>query len=82
MLLQGACAARLGRNLFERPFIVMALYIEKCGRVQRYFLFQSDGPDSKKVCTFQSKQYCIFSVALIGFLCRGLPKLEATAITF
>ena len=40
MLLQGACAARLGRKLRYCPFIVVALYIENSGRVTRYFPFQ------------------------------------------
>jgi hypothetical protein len=40
MLLQAACAARLGRKIYERPFIVVALYIENDGRVIRYFVFQ------------------------------------------
>lgn len=49
MLLQGACAARLGRNIYDRPFIVMALYIKSDGSVMRYLLFQ--GGDDTQVCT-------------------------------
>ncbi|KAH9964027.1 hypothetical protein BJV74DRAFT_304161 [Russula compacta] len=45
MLLQAACAARLGRKSYEDPFIVVALYIEKSGRVTRYFLFQCDAAE-------------------------------------
>ena len=81
MLLQGACVARLGYNFFGPPFIVVALYIEKSGSVQRYFLFQRDKDDTT-VCTFQSKQCCVFSFVLVGFLCLGHPKLEATIRTF
>ena len=62
MLLQGACAARLGRSFSGRPFIVMALYIENSGRVTRYLLFQRE--DKDEVCTFQFKQSCVFSVVL------------------
>ena len=50
MLLQGACAARLGRKVYKRPFIVMALYIKNDGSVKRYFLYQ--GGDDNMVCTF------------------------------
>lgn len=50
MFLQGACAARLGRNIYDRPFIVMALYIKSDGSVMRYLLFQ--GGDDTTVCTF------------------------------
>ena len=51
MLLQAACAARLGCHFYEEPFIVVALYIENCGRVTRYFVFQRDDADTT-VCTF------------------------------
>jgi hypothetical protein len=51
MLLQAACAARLGRLSYHNPFIVMAMYIENSGRVTRYFVFQRDAADPK-VCTF------------------------------
>ncbi|KAI0249558.1 hypothetical protein BJV78DRAFT_667522 [Lactifluus subvellereus] len=47
MLLQAACAARLGRQSYDYPFIVVALYIENSGRVRRYFLFQRDDADPK-----------------------------------
>ena len=80
MLLQGACAARLGRKIYGRPFIVMALYIKNNGSVIRYLLFQ--GGDDTKVCTFQSKQSFIFSVVLVGFLCLRRPTLEATVRPF
>ena len=63
MLLQAACAARLGRLSYRYPFIVVALYIENSGRVTRYFLFQRDDEDPK-VCAFESKQSCVFSVFL------------------
>ena len=78
MLLQAACAARLGRMSYENPFIVVALYIEKSGRVTRYFLFQRDAADPE-VCTFESNQSCGFSLVLLGFLCLVRPRLEATA---
>jgi hypothetical protein len=56
MLLQGACAARVGRKIYGRPFIVMAVYIRNSGIVTRYLLFQGgQGGDDTKVCTFQSK---------------------------
>jgi hypothetical protein len=60
MLVQGACAARLGYNFYKRRFIVMALYIKKSGSVQRYFLFQSDDT-CPTVHTFQSKHNAAFS---------------------
>ena len=63
---------------YENPFIVVALYIEKSGRVTRYFLFQRDAADPE-VCTFESKQSCGFSLVLLGFLCLVCPRLEATA---
>jgi hypothetical protein len=47
MLLQAACAARLGYMLRNKPFIVVALYIENSGKVTRYFVFQRDGSDPK-----------------------------------
>ena len=78
MLLQGACAARLGRKIYERPFIVMALYIKNNGSVIRYLLFQ--GGDDTEVCTFQSKQSCIFSVVLVGFLCPRRPTLDEPTV--
>lgn len=73
MLLQAACVARLGRVLYNNPFIVMALYIENSGKVTRYFVFQRDGTD---VCAFESKRSCVLSLVLPGFLCQGSPKLE------
>ena len=51
MFLQAACAARLGRQLYKKPFIVVALYIENCGTVTRYFVFQREDGDTT-VCTF------------------------------
>jgi hypothetical protein len=60
MLLQAACAARLGRQIYNNPFIVVALYIENSGRVTRYFIFQRDGADPT-VRSLESKQSCIFS---------------------
>jgi hypothetical protein len=77
MLLQAACAARLGRQSYNNPFIVVALYIEGSGRVTQYFLFQRDGADPI-VCTFASKQSCVFSLVLLGLLCLGRPILDAT----
>ena len=50
MLLQAACAARLGRQLYKQPFVVVALYIENSGTVTRYFVFQSGDADTT-VCT-------------------------------
>ena len=78
MLLQSACAARVGRKIYGRPFIVMALYIQNNGIVTRYLLFQ--GGDDTKVCTFQSKQSCIFSVVLVGFLCLRRPTLDDATV--
>jgi hypothetical protein len=78
MLLQAACAARLGCKSYKNPFIVMALYIENSGRVTQYLVFQPDGTDHR-VCTFESKQSCVFSLVLLGFLCLVHPRLEATA---
>jgi hypothetical protein len=60
MLLQAACAARLGRHFYNDLFIVVALYIETTGMVTRYFVFQRNSAD-RKVCTFESKQSCVFS---------------------
>jgi hypothetical protein len=45
MLLQAKCAAQVGCRLYNNPFIVMAMYIEKSGKVTRYFVFQRDGAD-------------------------------------
>jgi hypothetical protein len=67
MLLQAACVARLGRKFYDDPFIVVALYIENTGRVTRYILFQPDG-DDRRVSAFESKQLCVFSLILLGFL--------------
>ena len=61
MLLQAACAARLGRHFYNDLFIVVALYIETSGTVTRYFVFQRNSAD-RKVCTFESKQSCVFSL--------------------
>jgi hypothetical protein len=77
MLLQAACAARLGCASYGHPFVVAALYIEKCGRVTRYFVFQHD-PDDLKVNAFESKPSSVFSVGLLGFLCLRRPRLDAT----
>jgi hypothetical protein len=77
MLLRAASAARLGRLSYNNPFIVVAIYIEKSGRVTRYFVFQRDDADPK-VNTSEFKQFCVFSVVLLGFLCLGRPRLEAT----
>lgn len=77
MLLQAACAARLGRLVCNKPFIVVALYIENTGKVTRYLLFQRDDDDST-VCTFEFKQSCILSQVLIGFLCLGHVRLDET----
>jgi hypothetical protein len=45
MLLQAACATRLGNSLRQDdPFIVTAFYITSSGRMQRYFLFLSNRP--------------------------------------
>jgi len=51
MLMQAACAARLGRRFYMEPFIVVALYVENSGSVTRYFVFQRD---ADTVCTFES----------------------------
>ena len=61
MLLQAACAARLGRHFYNDLFIVVALYIENSGTVTQYFVFQPDRADPK-ICTFESKQSCVFSL--------------------
>jgi hypothetical protein len=61
--------------VYNNPFIVVALYIENSGRVTRYFVFQRDGADPT-VRTFESKQSCVFSLVLLGFLCLGRQKLE------
>jgi hypothetical protein len=77
MLLQAACAARLGCLSSKNPFIVVGLYIENFGRVTRYLLFQRDGADPT-VRAFESKQSCVFSLVLLGFLCLGRPRLDTT----
>ena len=77
MLLQAACAARLGYLSYKNPFIVMALYIEISGSVTRYFFFQHDGADPW-VRIFGSKQSCVVSLILLGFLRLGPPRLDAT----
>jgi hypothetical protein len=59
MLLQAACMARLGRQMFKQPFIVFALYIENSGLVTRYLVFQSNG-DGNKVCASESEQSRFF----------------------
>ena len=59
MLLQAACAARLGRQIYNKPFFVVALYIENSGRVTRYLVFQRDGADPR-VRSLESKQSCVF----------------------
>jgi hypothetical protein len=59
MLLQAACAARLGRQMYNNLFIVVALYIENSGMVTRYFIFQRDDADPT-VRSLESKQSCIF----------------------
>ena len=76
MLLQAACVARLGCQSYNKPYIVVALYIENSGRVTRYLVFQHGGADA--VCTFKFKQSCVFSLVLLGFLCLGRPILDAT----
>jgi hypothetical protein len=68
MLLQAACAARLGRVLCNKPFIVVALYIENTGAVTRYFVFQRDSSDPK-VCIFESRRFYVLLPVLPGFLC-------------
>jgi hypothetical protein len=78
MLLQAACAARLGYMSYGNPFVVVALYIESSGRVTRYFLFQRDGAH-RKVRMFGSKHSWAFSLVLLGFLRLGRPRLDATA---
>lgn len=77
MLLQAACVARLGRLVYEKPFIVVALYIESNGIMTRYFLFQRDNADLT-VCTFESKQSCVFSLVPLGFICLGQVRLDET----
>ena len=76
MLLQGACVARLRRQFCDKPHIIVTLSIEYSGRVTRYLLFKHGGSDT--VCTFESKQSCVFSLVLLGFLCLGGPRLDAT----
>ena len=51
MLLQAACLARLGHELNHGgdPFIVTALYFQKTGGMDRYFVF-SPNPDNPEVC--------------------------------
>jgi hypothetical protein len=63
--------------VYGHPFVVAALYVENCGRVTRYFLFQRGDADPK-VSTFEFKQSCVFSDVFLGFLCLGRPRLEAT----
>jgi hypothetical protein len=75
MILQAACAARLGRLFNKNPFIVVALYIENSGRVTRYLFFQRDDNDLT-VCTFESKQSCALSLVPLGFLCHVRPRLD------
>jgi hypothetical protein len=77
MLLQAACAARLGRQMYNNTFIVVALYIETSGRVIRYFIFQRDDADLT-VRSSESKQSCVFSLILLGFLCQERLLLEGT----
>jgi hypothetical protein len=67
MLLQAACCARLGRLIQNKPFIVVALYIENSGVVTRYFVFQPDGADPT-VRSLIFKQSCVFSLLLLGSL--------------
>ncbi|KAI0283111.1 hypothetical protein BGY98DRAFT_953092 [Russula aff. rugulosa BPL654] len=67
MLLQAACAARLGRQMYNNLFIVVALYIENSGMVTRYFIFQRDDADPT-VRSLESKQSAFFSLVLLGFL--------------
>jgi hypothetical protein len=45
MLFQATCAARLGRQIYNNTFIVVALYIETSGKVTRYFILQRDDDD-------------------------------------
>jgi hypothetical protein len=61
MLLQAACVARFGCQSYGKPYIVVALYIEKNGRVTRYLVFQDDGAEIGGVCTFESKQSCVLT---------------------
>jgi hypothetical protein len=75
MLLHAACVARLGRALYNHPFIVVALYIKNDGKVKQYFVFQRDSSD-REVCTFESRWSCFLFPVLPGFLCRGLARLE------
>jgi hypothetical protein len=76
MLLQAACVARFGRQSYGKPYIVVALYIENTGRVTRYLIFEDDDADAHAVCAFESKQSCVFSLVILGFLCLGCQKLQ------
>jgi hypothetical protein len=80
MLLQAACVARLGRQLLDddesKPFIVVALYVKNNGTALRNLVFQPDRLDPN-VCASESEQSCDFSLVL-GFLCRGRTRLDAT----
>src|SRR4051794_14895288 len=53
MLLQAACATRLGNALHRDdhvPLIITALYISTVGRIERYFFFQLD-MNNPQVCS-------------------------------
>lgn len=76
MLVQAACAARLGYLSYKNPFIVVALYIENSGRVTRYFLFQLDGADHT-VGMFYLSNPAPSHWFLLGFLRLGRPTLDA-----
>jgi hypothetical protein len=82
MLLQAACAVRLGNSLRcgkGDPFIVMALYISNSGSVTRYLLLQNGDVDSK-VCAWTSVHtMSCFSVVHLGLLCLRNPRLDTVA---
>jgi len=87
MLLQAACAARLGRLFYKSQFIVMALYIENSGRVKRYFVFQRDGTDPTvsyvEDCQDWNRPYQLFKAIfeiynLASIIQREMHKLEHT----
>jgi len=78
MLLQAACMARLGRHMFNQPFIVFALYIQNSGQVTRYFVFQFN-EDGDKVCASESEQSLFFFLLALGFLCCRRAGLDGTA---
>lgn len=64
---RAAYVARLGRQIYNKSFIVAAIYIENTGKVTRYFVFQPDDVDPT-VRSLEFKQSCVFSLGLLGSL--------------